>query len=245
MTILNYRKCLIWCLNARLMFIVAILLGSAHSASGKTLVQYDPTDAQLSSNSLAPSFVDPGIMAGTLSEVGFGVFSNTNVLPVGFIGTSPVIELNRYVTFTITSSDGAAIRFDKLLYDKRSYFNHGARNASIRSSLDSFASDIDVISVDPSGDQSLSFNLGSLAPIAGPVTFRIYFYNAAGADDWDDLASTASSRNGLRVSGTLVNARLSSIDAVENSNADQRRNRRQGQARKAFQGRVRVFGQAG
>jgi Caspase domain len=191
-------------LNVRLVFAIVMLLGIAHSAAGKLLVQYNPTSHQLSSTPLPPSFVDPSITPSTLTVVGFGVFTNTNVLPVGFVNASPTINLSQYVTFTIGTKDGSVIQFDRLLYDKRSYNSHGARNASVRSNLDSFSADIATLSVNPSGDQSLSFNLSGLAPTAGPVTFRIYFYNAAGTNDWDDLVSTASNGNGLRVDGTLT-----------------------------------------
>lgn len=199
-------------LSVRLVCTIAMLLGVIHSATGNPLVQYNPIGPQTASTLLPPSFVDPSIIGSNLTEVGFDVFDNTHVLPVGFISTSPTINLSQYITFTIEGKDGLSIQLETLIYDKLSYRNHGARNASVRSSLDSFSSDIASLTVDPSGTQSLSFNLRGLALIVGPVTFRIYFYNAAGPDDWDDLVSTASGGNGLRVNGTFTTPSRALID---------------------------------
>ena len=97
---------------------------------------------------------------------------------------------------------------DRLQYTKRSYYvGESATFASIRSSLDSFSSDIDVIAVDPNiifpNIEELTFDLSSLAIISGTTTFRIYFYAAGVEDgDWDDLTSTGiPGGNGLRLFG--------------------------------------------
>jgi hypothetical protein len=69
--------------------------------------------------------------------------------------------------------------------------------------LDSFATDVAVVSVNPDGFQSLNFDLSALSVAPGSVTFRMYFYGAPSFTDWAGLVSDAKAGNGLRVYGTL------------------------------------------
>jgi hypothetical protein len=74
----------------------------------------------------------------------------------------------------------------------------GATSASVRSSLDGFASDISMIAVNAGGYQELTFDLSTMPFVSGNITFRIYFWGAsAGLTDWDDLVSSAFGGSGL------------------------------------------------
>jgi hypothetical protein len=152
---------------------------------------------------VAPSLVAQNVTASSLQEVGLETtWNNTDDLPVGRITTSPSANLAQYLTFTVQSA-GPPITFKSLSYDKQSYLGAGPTHASIRSSLDSFGADIAVVSVNPDGFQSLSFDLSAMSAASSPVTFRIYFYGAPTFTDWADLVSDAKAGNGLRLNGTL------------------------------------------
>ena len=173
------------------------------------VLQYDPTGPQDSTIPLAAAFVADNVTASPLSEVGMGAFTNANVLPVGYAARSPEINLGSYVTFTVGSTNGAPLQFTSVAYDKLSYNGVAARNASIRSSVDGFSSDIALLTgLNQNGFQTLAFDISSLRPVVGPVTFRIYFWNATG-NDWDDVASS----NRPPASGLCVNADIVSAAA--------------------------------
>lgn len=182
---------------------LAMVAGGAANAA--LVVQYDPTGAQTSGVAVAASVIGAGVTSATsLSQTGFENFwNNTDVLPVGRISSSPSIVLSEYLSFSVVL--GSTFDFTTLLYDKRSYNGAGPTAASVRSSLDAFAADIDVLAVNGGGDQSLSFNLGSMAQTSGQVDFRLYFYGSASdRTDWADLVSTARGGNGLRLNGDQV-----------------------------------------
>ncbi|HRW75698.1 MAG TPA: Calx-beta domain-containing protein, partial [Saprospiraceae bacterium] len=167
------------------------------------ILQYDPVGPQLSNTPLMPAFASPGISGGDLSQVGFGVFGNGNVWPVGLITNSPVVPVGNYLTFALSTAN--AIQLTTIQYDKFSYFGDGPSLASVRSSLDGFAMDIATVPVNPVGGQSIVFDVSGMAPISGAVTFRIYFYAApTGNTDWCDLMSSATGANGLRVFASMI-----------------------------------------
>jgi hypothetical protein len=175
----------------------------AQPVSAMTLVQYDPLGNQASNVPLAPAIVAPGVLAGDLTQVGFEDFwSNADVLPVGRISSSPAIDLGQYLTFSVSGR----LDLDALSYSLQSYLNAGATIASIRSSTDGFAADIDTLAPSPAaGIQLLEFDLTGLPVVSGSTEFRIYFYGApADLTDWADLASTARGASGLTLSGVAV-----------------------------------------
>lgn len=167
------------------------------------LVQYDPVGAQASDTPIAAAFVAHGVTAGNLSQTGFEDFwSNVDVLPVGRISSSPTIDLAQYLTFSVNGR----LDLETLTYSRQSYLGSGPTGASVRSSLDGFASDVDTLLLSPAaGIQLLEFDLNSLAVFSGAVEFRIYFYGAPNdLTDWADLASTARGGSGLTLNGTVV-----------------------------------------
>lgn len=183
----------------------AILAVFTSSTALAGLVHFDPIGPQVSGTSISASFTDAGVTSSSLSQVGFeDYWNNFNRWPVGRI-SSGGFNSNQYLTFTVDSAVGTALDFDSLTYDKESYFGLGPTSASIRSSMDSFLTDIDTISVNAAGFQTLSFDLTSLARTSAPVEFRLYFYAAAeNLVDWADLLSSAAGRNGLVLQGVVV-----------------------------------------
>jgi hypothetical protein len=167
------------------------------------LAQYNPTGSQSTATPLPPSNTASNVTASGLGEVGLESWLNTDIFPVGRITTSPNIDLSQYLTFTVSSDAGKSVTFQSLLYDKQSYTGAGPTHASIRSSLDAFAADVETLMVNPAGFESLVFDLSKLPPASGPVTFRIYFYGAPSFTDWADLVSTGRGGNGLRLNGAV------------------------------------------
>jgi len=181
-----------------------IAIVQAAVSSGDLLVQYNPTGSHNSGAPVPPSLVAPNVTASSLQEVGLETtWNNTDALPVGRIATSATADLSQYLTFTVQSAAGQPITFTGLSYDKQSYLGAGPTHASIRSSLDSFGTDIVVVNVNPAGFQSLNFDLRAVPVASAPVTFRIYFYGAPTFTDWADLVSSARAGNGLRVNGNV------------------------------------------
>ena len=164
------------------------------------LVNYNPTGFRVSGSPIAPGALAPGVSATGLSQVGLeNYWNNNNVWSVGRITSSATALTTNYLTFTATFAGGKDIA--TLTYSKRSYLGNGATFASVRSSVDGFASDISMIPVNPGGNQLLKFDLTSLPMITGSITFRIYFWGApVMLSDWDDLVSSASGGTGLTLS---------------------------------------------
>ena len=172
-------------------------------ASAQTLVEYDPTGPQDSSQPVPATQVAMGLIASDLTQTGFGAWVNTNVLPVGQLGSaSPTLDPTQYVSFDITPS--VAVQYSTLSYSRLSYLNEGNRAAAVRTNLDNFTADVDVLTgLAPQGLVQLDFDISSLGVTAAPVEFRIYFYDAPSTGaDWVDLVSTAAGGTGIVLTGT-------------------------------------------
>ena len=178
-------------------FAVAMFPVAALGTVESPLVTYRPDGFQCSNFNLVASFTKAGVSsASVLSQVGLPCCAcNTGAWPTGGpISNSPTIELSQYQTFTVEFAKPTPL--SSLTYNKTSYFGNGPRNGSVRSSLDGFASDIDMVSGLPQiGKVEVVFDLSSLGKTSGPVEFRIYWWNATGFD-WADLD--------IRVGGGLV-----------------------------------------
>ena len=193
----------------RVIQLASALLLSVHlsaSMAAGTLLQYDPKGAQISDTPVPVSSLVTFVSASSLSEAGLiASYTNTGVLPVGLITSSPTINLGQYITFSAAPTAGHQLQFSDLLYDKVSYSGAGATLASLRTSIDGFATNVSQLTLSPAGIQSLDFNLASLPIVSTQVSFRIYFYAApVNQADWDDLLSTDRGYNGLRLQGTVL-----------------------------------------
>jgi large repetitive protein len=156
------------------------------------VVQFNPTGLSPNNVPLLPVGVMPGVTASSLSQIGAPfITQNNGVWPVGNNLSTPALNPNNYLTFTVNLPTPTTL--NRLVYTKLSYFGNGPRWATIRTSVNGFSSDLSTVSVSPSGQQTLNFNLSALAPVMGSITFRIYFYGATSDGDWADLVSTARS----------------------------------------------------
>jgi plastocyanin len=170
--------------------------GTCGAIVTEKILQYNPTGPQNSPVPVPVYFAAPGVTASSLSQVGYPGWTNTNLWPVGYISSSPTVVASEYVTFNATLPNATDLA--NLTYHKNSYRNNGPTQASIRSSLDGFASDISTVAVNPAGDQTLKFDLSSLPVQSGNIGFRIYFYGApAIPNDWADLVGNPNGLTGL------------------------------------------------
>jgi hypothetical protein len=162
---------------------------------GTLVLRWDPTGPQDSHNPLPVGFTGPGFTADPLTVVNIETGTNTNVYPVGAI-YSTTIDETAYLEFDIGAPNET--QFKTITYTKISYNGYTCTKSSIRSSLDSYASDIVQINVNPSVSiETLVFDVSNLPPV-NEINFRIYFWNAA-SPDWMDLASTNIYGTGLSV----------------------------------------------
>jgi hypothetical protein len=157
------------------------------------ILMWDPIGPNNSNTPLIPAHIRAGYAAGELTIVGMPKSQNTDVWPVGAVSGNS-IDTSKYLEFSV--SVPAITKLKTITYTKRSYFDITSNAAAIRSSVNSFASNITQISVNAAaGTQTLVFDISSLPLIDGTVTFRIYFWGATG-QDWLDLVSEAANPAG-------------------------------------------------
>ncbi len=186
--------------------LAAFLIAAPAAALAVPLVHYDPTGAQQNTAPVNPAMVNANVTASALTQtLSEGEWNNANRWPVGRT-LSGDLNTDVYLTFTVEADAGFALDLTLLEYDKQSYSDFGATSASVRSSLDGFASDIDMIAVTPTARRELlAFDLSALPLIEGAVEFRIYFYSAVQSlADWTDLVSSANQGSGLLLSGEVT-----------------------------------------
>lgn len=81
----------------------------------------------------------------------------------------------------------------------------------LRSSVDSFATELDSVTITNAASGNFVFDLSSLAATSEEVTFRIYFVDNAGPNTWADLSAA---NGGLVVNGTVSGTRSEDITWV-------------------------------
>ncbi len=114
------------------------------------------------------------------------------------------LDPNDYFSFSITPESGYALSLTSLILDEQRS-GTGIRNWSVRSSLDSFSSDLATFSVPDNtslrSDQTTTLG-GAFTDLPSSIEFRIYGYNAEGS------AGTWRLDN-VRVNGSLTSAAVS------------------------------------
>jgi len=161
---------------------------------GVLVLQWNPTGPQNSSSTLPVSFQAENFTGSDLSS-GYGNSTNDGCWPV-LASQDTDIQPAQYLEFSVSAPINT--EFGTVTYTKESYFYASCPIASIRSSADSYAADIDQVIVDPlSGIQTLAFDVSLLAP-TNEITFRIYFWGATDID-YVDLTSTERGGTGLCV----------------------------------------------
>lgn len=176
------------------------------STQNQELATFDPVGYFCTQQTqFRPTTTAPLLNASSLTQVGYGLWSNTDVWPVGYLCTNPTPNTNQYVTFTLIPYE-RTVQYTTLTYSKVSYSGFGARAASVRSSEDNYQADIDtVIGISPHAREEVTFDISSIRTCRD-VTFRIYWFDAPGdGEDWADLDSSNNGGCGLIVRGHIVN----------------------------------------
>jgi len=142
------------------------------SAGNETTLPADaqPDDATLSVMSRGAG-VNPSPASGAFSANGW---------------STGALDTTDYFEFTLTPDSGFAATLTSLVFDERRS-GTGPRDIAVRSSLDSFATDIITFNVpDNTSTREQTVSLGSsFEDLEGDTTFRIYGYNAeGGAGTW-------------------------------------------------------------
>lgn len=142
------------------------------------------TDPGLVNPYTAGQVVDPNL---TVSGIGRGSGINGNAGGDRYNSNSwntVALDTDAYFTWTLTPSSGYQVSFVDLQFIAQKS-GSGPTNASIRSSLDSFASDIDSWTMSASSQtfpsRTITLSGASFQDILTPIEFRLYGWGASGA----------------------------------------------------------------
>lgn len=187
---MKIRKTLMTMLTA-----VAICM-AASSANAALLVQVDDDGSTDLGDPLPVALAAAGLSSTPATQVGLSPFTNVASWPVGVLGAA--FDAGQYVSVTITPDSGNTIDFTDVVWDK-GFFDAGS--GTVRTSLDTFASDVSSF-VDNGGN--VSFDLTSLGTVSGPIEFRFHFLRGAGFG-FADLGTNngAGSDSGLQFNGNV------------------------------------------
>ncbi|MGC4040306.1 MAG: T9SS type A sorting domain-containing protein [Flavobacterium sp.] len=123
--------------------------------------------------------------------------------------TSGSIDSDDYFSFTLTPNSGRKINFISLTYTlQRS--NTGPTDFAIRSSLDNYAANIDLITEPGTTavEKTISLSGAAFQNISASITFRIYGYNADGANG-------TASINDFTFTGQATTLGIDDIEPIE------------------------------
>jgi hypothetical protein len=170
-------------------------LAVASFAEAQTLVSYEFTGATtlpVPATTVASGVTVSGISKGNI----LNVVPNANLISVGPDGgTSTAITavtLGHYIEFTVTPATGSKLDLGALIFKVRRE-QAGAMGWVVRSSRDNFAADLgteDIPTVSPTfTTAAVALPAAQFSGVAGPVTFRVYTYQAAALyfADYDDI----------------------------------------------------------
>lgn len=143
-----------------------------------------------------------------------GITCNTNVSTNIFGGSASwgnAIDTGKYLEFTVTPASGYTLTATSVFFDVwRS--GAGANNYTVRSSLDSFTSDLGTGSVTTTLSAKTVTLTSVFADLNSPVTFRIYGWGGSSTGDWrldnigvNGYVITASPRPRIAVKQNTVN----------------------------------------
>jgi hypothetical protein len=179
----------------KLLPLSAVVLAVASAAHAQTLVSYEFTGATtlpVPATSVEAGLTASGITKGNI----LNVVPNANLLSVGPDGSSSdansAVTLGYYIQFTVTPAAGKKLDLGALIFKVRRE-TAATLGWVVRSSVDNFSTTLrteDIPVISPTfGSVSVPLPAAQFSDLAGPVTFRIYTYQAAAASfaDYDDI----------------------------------------------------------
>ena len=114
---------------------------------------------------------------------------------------------NDYFSFTLTPNNGHRINFVSLVYTLQ-LSNAGPSDFEVRSSLDNYASNIEVFTSSGTTEKTLTLTAAAFQNVTTSITFRIYGYNA-------DSANGTASINDFTFNGTSTTLGLGEFESVK------------------------------
>jgi hypothetical protein len=169
------------------LFILSSLIIMANSASAQ-LVTFSFSGATGDETTFSPDAQPLSATVGSMSRgLGLTPSASAGTFSSKSWTTVSVLDATDYYSFSITPSTGFGMTLTSLVLDERRS-STGIRNWSVRSSLDSFASDLASFAVPDNDDvrTSQSTALGSaFESLTSGLEFRIYGYSSeSGAGTW-------------------------------------------------------------
>jgi hypothetical protein len=169
------------------LFILSSLIILTNSARAQ-LVTFSFSGATGDETTFSPDAQSISATVGSMSRgLGLTTSSSTGTFSSKSWTTASVLDSTDYYSFSITPSTGFGMTLTSLALDERRSLT-GIRNWSVRSSLDSFASDLASFAVSDNDDTrtAQSTALGSaFQSLTSSLEFRIYAFSAeAGTGTW-------------------------------------------------------------
>jgi hypothetical protein len=187
------------------------------STGSAVLAQYMPNGESTSTDLSGYSQLS-GVTVDNLSSHGFSYSSNySDSWALDWAG-SDTLNLDQYITFTVSPNAADKALVAETL--KASFYSYvsGTSNFVLRSSVDSFATDLDVQSITGSYNaELLTFDLSSLGQISSTTEFRIYVQGGGAGNRYltGDGWAYDEKGQGLSLEGRLVDV----VTINENNNA--------------------------
>ena len=175
------------------------------SSAKAQIATYDFTGALGSQASTAATGVDPNLTAADISR-GAGVTAaaaGSCITSTGWAtGTTLSTANNDYYTITLTPASGFGLNLTSLVFSTQ-ISSQGPANASVRTSLDGFATDAGAfVPTTTNARVSIPLNGPSFTSITAPIEVRIYGYNAVASGGTFRIGSGATPN--LLVNGSVA-----------------------------------------
>lgn len=206
--------------------VILALTCAAVQAHAVTLVSYSADELTTSSHSLSPD--EGSVIAGleasdafdnvttNLSDSGFSSSSHTYFARVGYLASTSAdaITAADYVEFTLDPTTDYQMDIDSISFLLGATLSQGQDvtvNVTVRSSLDSYSSDLDDVSFSLSNPgtsgniteyeaQTVTLSSADFDGLTGPVTFRLYVW-----------AADTASQSFLRIDNIVAAGSVTSI----------------------------------
>jgi len=195
--------------NAQLFFVLIAFLISTSASKSQILTNLTTWSflGQPGDQVSTPfASVASGVSATDIARsVNVSAHSGTNSMNSTNWSTAPTIDLGKYYEFGLTAEPGFTLSLTSLVIGM-TRTTAGPANFAVRSSLDSFASDI-FTGLVPTNVVKITNNFGlEFENLSGPVDFRVYGYNATGVEGRFRLLGSpvTSDSEALVITGTAV-----------------------------------------
>lgn len=164
---------------------VLFSVGLGHFPANASLITFSFNNALGNEPSFAPDSPPVNLTATDMSRgTGLAATPNAGTFSASGWTTGSTLDPNDYFTFSLTPDSGYSLALTQLILDERRSLT-GIRKWSVRSSLDSFASDLGLFTIPDNdlirADETTTLSGALFGNITGTVQFRIYGYSSESA----------------------------------------------------------------